>query len=62
LTFPTRALTGQQVMCSEEKWRQQGFEFGRVGGFFAKPNRPGFGLEDYRHTVVKLSAQLAAPS
>ena len=28
------------------KWRQQGFEFGRVGGFFAKPNRPGFGLED----------------
>ena len=39
------------------KRREQGFEFGRVRWLLAKPNRPGFGLEDHRHAVVKRRAQ-----
>jgi hypothetical protein len=40
------------------KRRQQGLERGCIRALLPKPNRPGFALEDYRHTVVKFGAQL----
>jgi ABC-type uncharacterized transport system substrate-binding protein len=38
--------------------REQGFELTRVRGFLAEPYGPTVGLQDHRHSIVQLGAQL----